>query len=76
VWDSHSLNHNPMMDDKGRVWLTSRIRPDANPAFCKAGSQHPSAKAFPLNTSRRQLQMYNPATRRSPQLMSASARII
>ena len=35
VWDSHSLNHNPMMDDKGRIWLTSRIRPDANPAFCK-----------------------------------------
>jgi len=64
VWDSHSLNHNPMMDDKGRVWLTSRIRPDANPAFCKAGSQHPSAKAFPLNTSRRQLQMYNPATKK------------
>ncbi len=35
VWDSHSINHNPMMDDKGRIWLTSRIRPDANPAFCR-----------------------------------------
>ncbi len=64
VWDSHSINHNPMMDDKGRVWLTSRIRPDANPAFCKAGSQLPSAQAFPLNESRRQMQMYDPATKK------------
>ena len=63
VWDSHSLNHNPMMDEKGRVWLTSRIRPDANPAFCKTGSKHPSA-AFPMNNSRRQLQMYDPATKK------------
>jgi hypothetical protein len=63
VWDSHSLNHNPMMDEKGRVWLTSRIRPDANPAFCKTGSKHPSA-AFPINASRRQLQMYDPATKK------------
>ena len=63
VWDSHSINHNPMMDEKGRVWLTSRIRPDANPAFCKTGSKHPSA-AFPVDTSRRQLQMYDPATKK------------
>ena len=64
VWDSHSLNHNPMADDKGRIWLTSRIRPDANPAFCKAGSHHPSAELFPINASRRQLQMYDPATKK------------
>jgi len=65
VWDSHSINHNPMMDDKGRVWLTSRIRPDnEQPAFCKAGSKHPSAIAFPLNSSRRELQMYDPSTRK------------
>ena len=64
VWDSHSINHNPMMDDKGRVWLTSRIRPDANAAFCKAGSNHPSAKLFPVDVSRRQLQMYDPSTKK------------
>ena len=63
VWDSHSINHNPMMDEKNRVWLTSRIRADANPDFCKAGSKHPSA-VFPVNTSRRQLQMYDPATKK------------
>jgi len=64
VWDSHSINHNPMMDDKGRIWLTSRIRPDANPAFCKKGSHQPSAEAFPIDQSRRQLQMYDPATKK------------
>ncbi len=53
-----------MMDENGRVWPTSRIRPDANPAFCKEGSKHASAK-FPMNTSRRQLQMYDPATKKT-----------
>ena len=28
--------HNPMMDRKGRVWTTSKIRND-EPAFCKEG---------------------------------------
>ncbi len=64
AWESHSINHNPMQDDKGRVWLTSRIRPDANAAYCRSGSKHPSAVAFPLNQSRRQLQMYDPKTKK------------
>ena len=63
IWDGKTLNHNPMMDEKGRVWFTSRIRPNANPAFCKTGSDHPSAKAFPLNgEANRHLSMYDPAT--------------
>ena len=37
---------------KGRVWVTSRVRPPDNPAFCKAGSDHPSAKLFPLEQLR------------------------
>ena len=62
IWDSQTLMHNPMMDEKGRVWFTARIRPGANPDFCKAGSNHPSAKAFPLQTSGRQLSYYDPAS--------------
>ena len=62
IWDSQTLMHNPMMDAKGRVWFTARIRPSANPAFCKQGSAHPSAKAFPLNASGRQLSYYDPKT--------------
>jgi hypothetical protein len=62
IWDSKTLMHNPMMDEKGHVWFTARIRPGRNPAFCKAGSAQPSAKAFPLDTSGRQLSMYDPAS--------------
>ena len=47
-----------MFDDKGRVWFTSKIRPNDNPAYCKEGSSLPSAKLFPLNTSGRQLSVY------------------
>jgi hypothetical protein len=62
VWEGHTLNHNPMMDELGRVWFTSRIAPDANPEFCKSGSSHPSAKAFPLNGgANRHLSFYDPA---------------
>ena len=32
----------------------------ANPAFCKAGSDHPSAKVFPIETSARQVAMLEP----------------
>jgi hypothetical protein len=60
IWDSRAVAHNPMLDRSGRVWYTARIRAAANPAFCKQGSTHPSAMAFPLNTSDRQLALYEP----------------
>ena len=56
--------HNPMFDEKGRVWFTSVIRPPDNPAFCKEGSSHPSAKLFPLNRSGRQLAFYDPKSKK------------
>ncbi len=62
LWTSRNTVHNPMYDEKGRVWLTSTVRPPANPAFCKAGSSHPSARLFPLERSGRQLAMYDPRT--------------
>jgi hypothetical protein len=62
IWDSHTTVHNPMLDQHGRVWYTSRIRPSDNPAFCKAGSSLPSAKLTPVNNSGRQLAVYDPAT--------------
>ena len=48
IWDSQTSIHNQMMDEKGRVWMAARVRPPANPDFCKKGSDHPSAKVFPL----------------------------
>ena len=32
IWTSKNNVHNPMLDHKGRVWLTSAVRPPANPA--------------------------------------------
>ena len=40
IWHSQANVHNPMFDAQGRVWITSRIRPSENPAFCKEGSSH------------------------------------
>jgi len=63
IWDSQTSNHNPMMDERGRPWFTVRIRPAENPAFCRKGSSHPSARVFPLERSTRQLSMYDPTSR-------------
>ena len=62
IWDSKTLTHNPMMDEKGRIWYTARVRPNDNPAFCKKGSDHPSAQVFPINEANRGLSIYDPAT--------------
>ena len=64
IWTSKNNVHNPMLDEKGRLWLTSAVRPAENPAFCKEGSAHPSAKLFPLPRAGRHLQMYDPATKK------------
>ncbi len=63
IWTSRANVHNPMLDEQGRVWITSRVRPPPNPDFCKAGSSHPSARLFPLNASGRHLAVYDPRTR-------------
>jgi hypothetical protein len=62
IWDSQSSTHNQMMDEKGRVWAAARIRQANNPADCRRGSSHPSAKVFPLDSATRHLSMYDPAT--------------
>jgi hypothetical protein len=63
--------HNPMFDSKGRLWMTAQIRTkDKQPGYCKAGSDNPSAKFFPLNQNLadgapegRELEMYDPVTK-------------
>ena len=63
IWTAHFNNHNATMDDKGRVWMTAAFRDQKNePAFCKKGSDHPSAKLFPLDQSQRMLIVYDPKT--------------
>ena len=60
IWDGQTSPHSLYFDEKSRVWFAARIRPAANPDFCKKGSDHPSAKVFPLETSGRQITMYDP----------------
>jgi len=62
IWNSQTSVHNPMLDQDGRVWLTSRIRPPKTSAFCQKGSDHPSAKLFPMETAGRQVAVYDPKT--------------
>jgi hypothetical protein len=62
IWDSKAVAHNPMLDTQGRVWYTARVRGPDNPSFCKPGSNHASAKLFPIERSDRQLAVYEPNT--------------
>ncbi|MFL5035619.1 MAG: carboxypeptidase regulatory-like domain-containing protein [Microvirga sp.] len=62
IWSQRSNNHNGMIDGKGRAWFAAAVRGNDNPAFCKAGSDHPSAKVFPINQSGRQAAMLDPKT--------------
>ncbi|PYP43119.1 MAG: hypothetical protein DMD42_11025, partial [Gemmatimonadetes bacterium] len=62
IWTSKNNVHNPMLDERGRVWLTSTVRPPDNPDICKAGSSHPSAQLFPLARAGRHLAVYDPKT--------------
>jgi hypothetical protein len=63
IWDSEVNIHNPWMDAEGRVWLTARIRAGENPAFCREGSEHASAKLTPTNNAGRHLAVYDPRTK-------------
>ena len=62
IFDGPANPHNPMMDARGRVWMTSTIRGRDNPDWCKAGSAHPSARYFPMERSGRQISFYDPAS--------------
>lgn len=63
IWTSKANVHNPMFDGQGRVWITATVRPPDNPEVFKKGSDHPSAKIFPLERSGRHLGVYDPKTK-------------
>ena len=65
IWTSKGNAHNPMLDHRGRLWRTSKIRPNDTPAFCREGSSHPSTKLTPVAASGRHLSMYDPDTKKT-----------
>ena len=60
LWDSKANNHNGMFGRDGRVWFAAAIRGPGNPGFCRKGSEHPSAKAFPLERAGRHVTVLDP----------------
>ena len=53
--------HNPMLDSKGRVWMTSKIRSDKDPSWCNQATNR-FADWFPLQSSGRQAAFYDRRT--------------
>jgi hypothetical protein len=64
IWNSQANAHSFAMDGQARVWVASRVRTNQTSAFCREGSTHPSAQAFPINQSGRQMTMYDPKTKK------------
>ena len=62
IWDGHTSIHNLIMDKDAKVWFTARLRPPANPDYCKPGSDLASAKVAPQATSLRQLARFDPVS--------------
>ena len=66
LWSNPPYNpadpHNPMLDSKGRVWTTSKIRGNNEPDWCKDGSNAYS-DWYPLRNSARQASFYDPKTK-------------
>ena len=73
IWDSQTSIHNPMFDEKGRVWFTSRVGPPANPAFCKKGLGSAIRAALPARSvepSPRDVRSEEPGLYADPHLLS------
>ena len=63
LWDTRVNNQNSVFDKQGRLWLAAAVRGlEDEPAFCRRGSDHSSAKLRPLTRSGRQLAMFDPKT--------------
>lgn len=65
IWglENPSDPHNPMMDELGRVWMTSKIRND-QPDWCqnRGDISNKFAEYYPLTRSGRQASVYDPST--------------
>jgi hypothetical protein len=65
-WYDPAITNHAAMDSKGRVWMSSRFRrPDNQPEFCR---NHPSAALAPQPMSFRQIQYFDPSTKRFHQV--------
>jgi hypothetical protein len=63
IWNNPAGPHNPMFDELGRVWITTSIRPQPNPPYCRDGSLNKYAEYYPLRNSGKQAGYYDPKTK-------------
>ena len=64
TWDPRAP-HTPMLDQKGRVWIATKIRdPLEGPDFCKAGSTNKYAAYFPIDRGGYQAAVYDPKAKK------------
>jgi len=59
--DERSDPHNPMLDAKGRVWMTSTVRQFQNPSWCREGSDNEFAQYYSVGRTGRHASFYDPA---------------
>jgi hypothetical protein len=64
IWDSKVNNHNSMFDGKGRLWLTGTNHAPGTPTYCRKDSDNPYAKVDPIDSSERQVVMFDPKTQK------------
>jgi hypothetical protein len=51
IWNDPINAHTPQIDRMGRVWVNVTNHGPNSPAYCKAGSGNPFAKAYPIESS-------------------------
>ena len=66
-----TIPHNPMFDQKGRVWSTIVGPEGTSPSYCLEGKQSPFAQYFPRRLpTGRQIALYDPASGKPVELIS------
>ena len=53
--------HNPMLDHKGRVWMTSTMRQFQNPDWCRDGSDNRYSQYYSVGRAGRHASYYDPS---------------
>lgn len=73
TWDPRAP-HTPMLDQKGRVWIATKIRdPLEGPEFCKTGSTNKFAAYYPIDRGGYQAVVYDPTTKKFSMIDTADA---
>ena len=62
LWQRPADPHNPMFDELGRVWMTTKVQGNNLPEWCEPESGNKFAQYHPSRGSERQASHYDPAT--------------